>query len=367
VTTTGPLTTTAGPVTTTTTVTVTASVGGPVGPGRQVALALDIGGTKVAAGVVDAAGVVLARDRRPMPSGHDAERTFAVVLECLRAALAVAGLGPDRCAGLGVGCGGPMVWPAGEVSPLNIPAWRGFPLRARLAEALGVPRVLLHNDAVALAVGEHWTGVGAGAANMLAVTVSTGVGGGLVLGGRLHHGRTGNAGHIGHLVVDPAGPPCVCGGTGCLEAIASGPRSVAWALEQGWSPAVAAQAGSAPGGSDPAGSDAGPPRPDGHALAADAQAGDEIARAALARSGAAVGTAVASCAALLDLDVTTVAGGFAQSGPVFWDALRAAFDAHAGMEFARSMPVRPSLAPADVALRGAAAFVLVPDRYGWDG
>jgi glucokinase len=379
----------AGPVTTTTTTRVTTAAVEGLGAGRhRAALALDIGGTKLAAGVVDAGGSVLGRARRPMPKTLDPEVTFAAAVECLHAALGDAGLGGRYdyagLAGLGVGCGGPMQWPSGEVSPLNIPSWRGFPLRARLRDAFGEITVLVHNDAVALAAGEHWAGTGRDVRNLLAVTVSTGVGGGLILDGRLYHGRSGNAGHIGHMVVDPAGPDCVCGGIGCLEAIASGPRTVAWALDEGWRPEpvsadapvgdIAGDAGPAAGEASAAAGDAGSevagagaPVADGHALAASAAAGDKIALAALTRAGNAVGVALASCAATFDLDLATVAGGFSQSGPIFWDALRAAFDRHTGMEFARAVRVEPSSAPADVALRGAAAFILAPDRYAWVG
>ncbi len=107
------------------------------------------------------------------------------------------------------------------VSPLNIPAWRGFPLRRRLADHLGLP-VAVDNDAKALALGEGWLGAARGCDNYLAMVVSTGVGGGIVLDGRLLDGRDGNAGHIGHVVVEPDGRRCACGGRGCLEAEASG-------------------------------------------------------------------------------------------------------------------------------------------------
>ncbi|MEV0148541.1 MULTISPECIES: ROK family protein [unclassified Nonomuraea] len=185
------------------------------------------------------------------------------------------GPGGWRIEGVGVGCGGPMRWPAGEVSPLNIPGWRGFPLRARLAEQFpGVP-VRLHNDAVCLAVAEHWRGAGQGTSDMLGMVVSTGVGGGLVLGGRLVDGGTGNAGHVGHVVVEPGnGPPCGCGGRGCLEAVARGPALTAWALARGWRPGSASADGLGHP-ADPLG------HGDGGGIAADAvgYAGDVLGRA----------------------------------------------------------------------------------------
>ena len=108
-----------------------------------------------------------------------------------------------------------------HVSPLNIPAWRGFPLRARLAAHTGLP-VSVDNDAKALALGEGWTGAAAGRRNYLGMVVSTGVGGGIVTDGRLLDGVGGNAGHIGHVIVEPEGHECGCGARGCLEAEASG-------------------------------------------------------------------------------------------------------------------------------------------------
>ena len=196
-------------------------------PRRRLVLALDIGGTKMAAALVDPGGRVGRSRRVTTPQGPRADsaslwRTLTRLIGSL--------VDDDvSIGGVGVGCGGPMTWPAGEVSPLNIPAWRGFPLRARLSELFPKASVRVHNDAVCVAVGEHWRGAGRGVHNLLGMVISTGVGGGLVLGNRLVDGASGNAGHIGHVVVDPDGPDCACGGRGCLEAVASGPRLAAWA------------------------------------------------------------------------------------------------------------------------------------------
>jgi len=308
---------------------------------------VDVGGTKLAAAVVDSELRIRGRSRVPTPDTSDAEELFETLVACVAAALRGADTLPGDIDGIGCGCGGPIRWPAGKVSPVNIPAWRDFPLRDRLTEEFEQPTVRVHNDAVALAAGEHWQGAGRGARNLLAVTVSTGVGGGLVLGGRLHHGTSGNAGHVGHVVIDPAGPGCACGGRGCLEAVSSGPNTVRRALAGGWRP--------------PAGGEA-----DGRTLAAAAAAGDQTAAASLARAGSGVGTALASSAHLLDLEVAVVAGGLSRSGRTFWEPLRAAFDAHARMPFAAAMRITPSRIPAEAGLLGAAAFVLRPDRYGWD-
>jgi glucokinase len=208
----------------------------------------------------------------------------------------------------------------------------------------GVP-VRVHNDAVAFAVGEHWRGAGQGAASMLGMVVSTGVGGGLVVGGRLVDGPSGNAGHVGHVVVDPDGPSCSCGGRGCVEAVASGPRVARWAHEQGWRPGSEGSA---------------------EELAADARDGDEAAVRALRRAGTAVGVALASTTHLLDLDVVVVGGGVAQAGPLLLGPLEAALRRHASMAFARRVRVVPAALGAEAGLVGAAALVLCGERY-WAG
>jgi glucokinase len=310
-------------------------------------LAIDVGGTKLAAAVVDDRARMLGRSRVPSPTGPDPEVLYEALLTCCTAALRGADARPGELFGIGVSCAGPMVWPSGEVSPLNMPAWRDFPLRQRLIREFEVEPVLIHNDAVGVAVGEHWKGAGVGTANLLGMTVSTGVGGGLILGGRLYHGTSGNAGHVGHVVAESDGPRCVCGGFGCVEAIAAGPSTVRRALAEGWRPSEGTRA-------------------DGSALAAAAAAGDQIAVRNINRSGRAVGTALASCAHLLDLQMAAIVGGFSKSGPPFWDALHDAFAAHARMDFAAACQIVPGKLGADAPLLGAAAFVLDSGRYGWD-
>lgn len=281
-------------------------------------LAVDVGGTKLAA-CHDSGDVVRA------PTGDDPWQSLTALLDPL----------VDGVTAIGVGCGGPMEWPAGVVAPLNIPRWRdGFPLRQELAERYGVP-VRLHNDAVCMAVGEHAQG-GWGVDDLLGITVSTGVGGGIVSGGRLLEGARGNAGHVGHVVVEPDGPPCGCGGRGCVEAIARGPALVAWAVAQGCEAT------------------------DGESLAAQAAKGHPVALAAFARAGRAVGTAVASVAALLDLRVVVVGGGIALV-PELWPAMQQTVREHAGLSYLRDLRVVPSALGRRAGLSGAAA--LFDDRY----
>jgi glucokinase len=182
--------------------------------------------------------------------------------------------------------------------------------------------------------------------NVLGMVVSTGVGGGIVSGGRLVEGASGNAGHIGHVVVDPEGPACVCGGRGCLEAIARGPAIVAWAMEQGWRPGSRQSA-------------------TGRDLAADAARGHAVATAALARAGTAIGVAVASVTHLLDLEVVAIGGGLSQAGRLLFDPIDVAFRRHARMAFARDVRVVPAALGQEAGLVGAAALVVAPDDRYW--
>jgi len=296
-------------------------------------LAVDIGGTKIAVGLVNAEGAV--RARRQAPTGPEPARTLDTLIAEV---LDEGDWGP--LAGVGIGCGGPMRWPEGIVSPLNIPAWAGgYPLRQRLAERFpGIP-VRLHNDALAFVAAEHWRGAARGHANALGVVVSTGVGGGLVLDGTLRSGPTGNAGHVGHVVVDSGGPPCGCGGHGCVEAVARGPAMVAWARAQGLMVG------------------------DGRALAAAARAGDAVAAAAFQHSGRAVGQGLAGVAAALDLDVVVLGGGIASTGDLLLDHVRAAFAEYGAMRYVRRTIITGAALGADAGLVGAAALVLRGDRY----
>jgi glucokinase len=304
-------------------------------------LAIDVGGTKLAAGLVHADGRLQRRlevATSPVESGQ-AEALWSTLV----------GLVDEVCdgempAGVGVGCGGPLRWPDGVVSPLNIPAWRDFPLRSMIAGRFpGVP-VRLANDAMAMAIGEHWRGAGVGARALLGIVVSTGVGGGLIVDDGVLLGPTGNAGHLGHVVVEPAGPDCACGGRGCLEAIARGPAVVKWAQANGWTP--------------PAGA-----APSGLSLLADALAGDSVATAAFARAGEALGVAIASAVHLLELDVVVVGGGLSAAGELLLAPARVAFRRHARMEFAARCRIAESSLGPDAGLVGAAALVACGDRY----
>lgn len=182
-------------------------------------LALDIGATKIDAAIVADDGSLRGRERlEVVEHGDDLIGAIATMARRVMAS--------EPATLVGVGCAGPMTRGGETVSPLNIPAWREFPLRRKLRESLGVD-VFIDGDARALALAEGLYGAARDDDSYLSMVVSTGVGGGFVIDGRLLNGDSGNAGHIGHLNVVPNGRICSCGAYGCLEAEASG-----WAIEE---------------------------------------------------------------------------------------------------------------------------------------
>jgi glucokinase len=296
-------------------------------------LAVDIGGTKIAVGLVNPAGELVHTAIEPTPKDHQAEHVWTVLDRMLADTVKVAN-GAVR--GVGIGSAGPIDADAGTVSPVNIASWRGFPLRDRVATAVpGVP-VRLAGDAICMALAEHWRGAGKGARFMLGMVVSTGIGGGLVLDGKPYHGRTGNAGHVGHVVVELDGESCPCGGRGCVETVASGPWMTRWALANGWD--------------GPAGADA-------VALGEAAEAGDPVAMQAFHRGATAVAAMIASVGAVCDLDLVVIGGGVAKSGALLFDPLRAALASYAGLSFIRGLRVVPAALGGDAGLIGAAALL----------
>ncbi|QTX05099.1 ROK family protein [Agromyces archimandritae] len=303
------------------------------------ALALDFGGTKLETALIDSDGALVpgSRHRRPTGPAATSDELAARVAEAIRASLDAMPVGA-ALAGAGIGAAGPVDLAEGTVSPLNVPAWRGYPLAGLVSSLVpGVP-VTLRIDGLCIALAEHWIGAGQGAGNFLGMIVSTGVGGGLLLGGRAAPGTTGNGGHIGHVEVGGHDEPCACGGRGCLEAIASGPNSVAWARRHGFTGAT------------------------GEDLAAAYAAGDAVARAAVERAGTALGRTIGSAANLVDLDRVAIGGGFSRVSPDLLEIARRALADRSDFGFVRRVEIVASALSDEGPLIGAGALVHRPDR-----
>lgn len=271
-------------------------------------LAVDIGGTKLAAGIVAPDGELLSSAQVPTPRVGVWDALAVLVNEQIQGST----IEVSAC---GVGCGGPME-PDGElVSTLHIAEWRNFPLRESLAKHTRLP-TFVANDAQAIVLGEHWVGALQGERNAIGMVVSTGVGGGVISDSRPVRGRLGNAGHIGHVIVEPDGRLCACGARGCLEAHASGT-------------AIRDLTG----------------RP-----AKDADI--EVRR----QTGRYVGRALASVGALFDLRRAVVGGSVALGfGAPFFEGVSEELDLRCGLDFIRGFVVTPVALGPSCPLIGAAA------------
>lgn len=304
-------------------------------------LAVDIGGTKIAVALVDDQGAVRTDAVHPTPRSTDADEVFAPAAAAIREVLA------DHPADspalrVGIGSAGPVDTPAGTVSPVNIGAWRDFPVVERVAtlvaDVTGVrPVVGLAGDGHCFALGEHWLGAGRDVDTMVGLVVSTGVGGGAVIDNRLFAGTSGNAVHLGHISVNAWGPRCVCGCHGCTEMYARGPAMVAAAQERGW-----------------VGEDA-------KALTADARAGDPVAREVIEIGMRALAAAIATTATELDVRTFVVGGGVSRAGEVIFEPLRRHLQEFAVLDYVVDLEVRTAVLE-NAGLLGAAAlaFSLTP-------
>jgi glucokinase len=285
-------------------------------------IGVDIGGTKVAAGLVDSAGNILRKVRVPMNATGDAAAGFAAVRE------AIAGLMSAEVRGIGMCSPGPLDYRTGVViKPPNLPCWRDFPLAAETERAFGVP-ARVDNDANAAGLAEARWGAGVGHRLVFYATLGTGVGSGFVIDGAIYHGRTGNAAEGGHVSIDYRGPVCGCGKPGCIEALASGP-------------AIARRAGMARA------------EDVGEAF----RAGDAPAKAVLAETTELLAAWLGNVVDLLDPDVIVVGGGVAELMSPFFDDLRATLPRWCINPLAHEIPLVAARYGTDSGIAGAASLI----------
>jgi glucokinase len=305
-------------------------------------LALDIGGTKLAAGVVDASGSVRSFLVVPSRADEGPEHVLARLFDLGRSAVAQSELGWDAIDGVGIGCGGPLDADAGVLlSPPHLPGWRDVPVTAIARDEYGKPAVL-ENDATAAAWGEHRHGAGAGTLNMVYLTLSTGVGGGVVMGGRLYRGSGGNGAELGHVTVDWRGRMCRgCGRKGCLEAYASG-TSIAERMHE----ALALQDGGATTGDGLTAAD----------VVASARAGDPIARDVWQETIDALACGLTSIVNLFEPELVVLGGGVSNSGEQLFTPVREWVRVHAIAPAGRAVDIVPAALGDHVGVVGAAAI-----------
>lgn len=310
-------------------------------------LGLDLGGTKIAAALVTGRGEVRARREAPTPQGPEA--VLAALTRIAEEISSEAGLSLSRLAGVGVGAPGPVDFAAGVlVEPPNLPGFASVPLGALLEDRLGLG-VRLDNDANAAGLGEARFGAGRGASPLVYLTVSTGIGGAILLGGELLRGARGAAGELGHLVIQPEGPPCGCGGQGCLEALASGTaiaREARLALGRGEPSLLSEEFGKDRTG------------PTAKAVAEAAARGDALSLRVLGQAFAYLGLGVASLVNVLNPARIVVGGGLSALGEGLLEPIREGILRHSNRVAAESVSVVIAALGRDAGVVGAATLAM---------
>lgn len=300
------------------------------------ALAIDLGGTKVEAALIRTDGSIVDGTRTRAETGAAASRSVSATRQAIATVIDACAASPEwaRVRAAGIGSAGPIDLASGTVSPINLPAVRGFGIVEFVRARSGVSDVTLRLDGTCIALAESWLGAARGVRNAIVMVVSTGVGAGIISDGRLVAGRSGNAGHLGQVIVDRQGDDRA---DATVEGLASGPRTVAWAKAAGW-------------GGDT-----------GEDLARDYRSGDRIARDAVIRSARAVGLGLINASTLLDLELAVIGGGFAAVADDYPALVASAVRENAMNAYAADMRVVRAELGGDAPLIGAAALVHRPD------
>ena len=294
--------------------------------------AVDLGGSKILSVVADADGRRLAEDRRLTSAREGPDVVLERIVVSLEEVLTKAGLERGDLEALGICSPGPCDIDAGVIACApNLPGWRNVPIRQYLEDGLGVP-ACLENDATAAALGEHVYGAGRGYRHLIYITVSTGIGGGLIIDGRLYRGATGVAGELGHMTIEPDGPLCGCGNRGCLEALASGTAVAAHGEEliaQGGSALLAKLA------------------QEQKELTAEtvcraAEKGDSASRDIIRRAGYYLGVGLASYVNIFNPEAIIIGGGLAKVGELLLAPARAEMEARAMPEALKAVQLKPA-------------------------
>jgi glucokinase len=304
-------------------------------------IAIDLGGTQIRAAVVNEAGTVLSRARADTPTGQSADVGIAQMIHTTREALA--GVSNAKPLAIGLSSPGPIDPRHGILfSTPNIPGWHNVPLAQRMSEAFGLS-CFAGNDANLAAVAEWQFGAGRGCTDLVYLTVSTGIGGGVISSGKLIDGKRGLAVEAGHILVALDGPPCGCGSYGCLESFASG-TGIARAMEERLATGEASSLTEERG------------RITARMVVAAMQAGDELAAAVFTRAMRYLGIGCASFINLFDPQKIILGGGVTKAGSALFDIVREVAFKRCMRELREGVEIVPAALRDDVGLLGAAGY-----------
>ncbi len=310
-------------------------------------VAVDIGGTKITSAVITRRGEMLSRIYRLTLAHEGPQKVISHIENAVRLSLRKAGLELSDIGGVGVAAAAIIDIGRGLVTEApNLPRWRNIPLRDRLAESLGKP-VFLLNDASAAALGEHRMGAGRGLDNLIYITVSTGIGGGLVINGQLYNGTDGCAAEIGHMIVLIDGPLCNCGKRGCFEAMASGTAIARMARQRLAAGAKSCLAELARGKVEDVTAEM---------VAVAARRKDGMALSVIAEAARYLGIGLANLVNIINPQMVIIGGGVSKMGAMLFGPARKSMKEHAFKLPARTVRVvRPRLGM-DAGLMGAAMY-----------
>ena len=315
-------------------------------------IGVDLGGTNVSSAVVDEGGRISHQARLSVAGSRTAGEVIDRLVACV--GMTMESCGRDRVAGVGVGTPGLIIEDTGTVvyAP-NVPEWENLPLRSLLQERMGLS-VTIENDANAAAIGEHWVGAAAGYANIVCITLGTGVGGAIIMNNEVWRGSNGAGGEIGHMTVVENGRMCGCGAPGCLEAYASATAIAGQAREQLRSGRESALSELCGGDMD---------RIDAAMIAEAAGRGDDMAREVMHSSATLLGTAVSSLTNLLNPELFVIGGGVIRAGDLIFDPIRAEVARRAYKWSASILKIVPARLGDDAGIIGGARHFMLSRSY----
>lgn len=301
-------------------------------------LAVDLGATKAAIAIVSEEFEI--HEKVEVSTGKEtSEKIWYSIEQTVQKLLANQ---KGNLLGVGIGSAGPINSNLGEISPVNIPSWRNFPIIQKFKSITNSSEVRLHGDAIAFAHAEYKLGAGQNSNNMLGLVVSTGIGGGLILNQKLFLGESGNSGYFGHHTISFEGKKCDCGRVGCVETYASGPMMVEYAKSIGWNNQ----------------------HWDFKSLAEDARNGNSFAISSIDRGTKALASAIVNVLDILDIKTVVIGGGVSEAGDIFWKPLNTHVQKEATFAgFLGEIQLKPAKLLRDAGIFGAALAILDSERY----
>jgi glucokinase len=314
---------------------------------KSFVIGIDLGGTKINGALADLEGKVLSKFTMPTNASEGEQAVLGRIVKVIETVIEKANKTVEEIKTIGIGSPGPLDAKAGIiVTTPNLP-FRNFQLVKPIIEKFNIP-TFLDNDANVAAIGEYMLGSGKGTTNMVYITVSTGIGGGAILDGRVYRGSTSNALEVGHMTIVPDGPRCNCGNKGCIEALASGTAIARQARE-----AIAAGLETSLSSLDVVTS---------YEVYKEAQSGDKVSKDILDKSFNYLGIAVANIITSFDPEMFVIGGGVSQMGDVLFDKVQQVVNKRCFKSMSENCRIVPAGLGTDAGVMGAVALALLESK-----